>query len=141
MQRVNIVSSLSNLSINLKPSLDYVRLSVALHAMCLVALYQVHYGWFCCLMMSAGVFFSLCSIIRKQKPHPDLQACLWREGACLLITTDGEFKTYTDVRICLDAGFFTLCCFSSPRYKRYCVIFHDQLALNDLKTLYVLSKC
>lgn len=138
--RANIVSTLSNLSINLKSSVDYVRLSMVLHGLGLIVLYEAQYGWFCCVMVSVGLFFNLRSIAYKQKPHPDLQAFLWSDNAWLLITAEGEFKTYNHARICLDAGFFTLCCFSSATDKRYCVIFHDQLPLDALKMLYVLSK-
>ncbi len=140
MMRHYIVSNLSNLHVEIKASQDFIRLSAVMHIFTCCALWFIWYNWILLLsVISAGLFIHK-RAVRSQKPYPEICALSFSARIWTIIFHGGECHLYSTMRICLDAGFFTLLHFSSPTHRRCMVIFHDQLSQDALKKLYVIAQ-
>ena len=132
---LNTWSPLSNVTVRLKFSRDYLRLIVFVHAVAAIAVFQsaCPVGLVCALAFALAAH---ASYLWRQKTPGVLCSELhyWRESWSLLDDTTGELVAYSEVQVRFDFGWLMWLAFKNPS-RRDVFVFQDQLLPDEHRLL------
>lgn len=126
---------LSNFTIVLNQSKDYLRCSLFIHVLAMIVLLRSALSP---LMISAFLLvlvIFLVQIIRSKVPLPKYQKLSYHPGYWLLHEVSGKQTKYEQAAIGFDGGVFLLLTLSGINPRKNLVIFKDQITMEQYRIL------
>ncbi|WP_133127236.1 hypothetical protein [Legionella nagasakiensis] len=118
---------LSNFTITIKPSKDYLKLAILSHGLAMFALLQSALPLSIIMIMAIVLLFSLHSIFHISKDPPTYNGLSFQSGAWFLHRYNGQQIKYEHLSIFFDAGFFFIVALTNHDVRKTLTIFTDQI--------------
>ncbi len=127
-------SPLSNVTVHLKPSRDYLKLLLLIHALAAYALFQSACPRVLCVFLMGGLIYHLAYLARLKTPGGQRSEVHYTGGRWqLLDDTTGELMVYSKASVRLDFGWMMWLLFQEPfdvshAARQSVFVFRDQLS-------------
>jgi len=131
---------LSDFTITLSKSTDYLRCAVLVHVLAALLLLRSALPFLLVVVIVIVLTTLLISICCYGVPTPTYHKLSYHPGYWLLHTRGGQQMKYDVVSIGFDGGMFILLTFSGENKRKNLVIFKDQLTVDQYRILKFVDK-
>ena len=130
---------LSNLTITLGKSTNYLRLVCLIHVFAIVVLLNSSWS----IMLQVGMVFvlmiSIAHVVSNRTPEPAFLKLSYHANHWLLHTIRGQEIKYEYAYISFDAGLFVILTLVNDGFQKKLVVFIDQLTTAQYRSLYIMT--
>jgi len=131
---------LSNFTITLGKSNNYLRMACLIHVFAIVVLWHSSLPIYVIICMLLVLIVSLTLIARSKIPVPEYNQLSYHKSYWLLHDIHEQEIRYEQAHISFDAGLFILLALTGESPSKKLVIFVDQLSTSQYRALNVIGK-
>ena len=131
---------LSDVTIPLDASKDYVRCAVLIHTLAIIALMQSTAPFSVSCFVSLALLGSLRRIISSKTPYPGYQKLGYHGSYWYLFDVSGQKKKYTRAEVRFDGSLFMVLTLLGDTHKKTLVVFRDQITRSHYSVLKLISR-